>query len=220
MGWSDSWMGTAHHLKMSPNRIEAARITRQFVFAATVLLALVRPGVAQERNFQLDPQQTSVKFTLSDVIHTVRGTFKLKQGALHLDPSGNVGGAIVVDAKSGESGNGIRDRKMHREVLESDRYPEISFRPDRVEGSVATSGKSSVMVHGMFNIHGVDREISVPAQVEINADHWTTTLHFTVPYQKWGMKNPSTLFLRVSDTVEIDLVAAGNVATRSANPPQ
>ena len=35
-------------------------------------------------------------------------------------------------------------------------------------------------------------------------------MHFTVPYQKWGMKNPSTLFLRVSDTVEIDLVGSGN----------
>lgn len=220
MGWSDSWMGAAHHLKMSPNRFEAAKITRQFVFAATVVLALVRIGTAQEREFQLDPQQTSVKFTLADVLHTVHGAFRLKQGGLQLDPSGNVSGTIVVDAKSGDSGNGIRDRKMHREVLESDRYPEISFRPDRVEGSVATSGKSSVMVHGIFNIHGVDREISVPAQVEINVDRWTATLHFTIPYQKWGMKNPSTLFLRVNDTVEIDLVAAGSVATGGATSPQ
>jgi len=213
-------MGTSHHLKMSSNRFEATKITRQFVFAATVLLTLVRPGAAQERDFQLDPQQTLVKFTLSDVLHTVRGSFRLKQGALQLGPSGNVAGVIVVDAKSGESGNGIRDRKMHREVLESDRYPEISFRPDRVERSVATSGKSSVMIHGIFNIHGLDREISVPAQVEINADYWTATVHFTIPYQKWGMKNPSTLFLRVSDTVEIDLVAAGGVATRDANSLQ
>jgi polyisoprenoid-binding protein YceI len=220
MGWSDSWMGAAHHLTMSPNRIEATKLTRQFFFAATVLLALIRPGAAQERELQLDSQQTSVKFTLVDVLHTVRGAFKLKQGALQLDPSGNLSGAIVVDAKSGNSGNGIRDRKMHREVLESDRYPEISFRPDRVEGSVATSGKSSVMVHGMFNIHGADREISVPAQVEVDADHWTATVHFTVPYQKWGMKNPSTLFLRVSDTVEIDIVAAGTVTARGANSPQ
>ena len=220
MGWSNSWMGTAHHLKMSPNRTGAARIIRQFLIAAGVFFALVCPGAAQERDFQLDPQHTSIKFTLSDVLHTVRGTFKLKQGALELDPSGNVSGAIVVDAKSGDSGNGMRDRKMHREVLESDHYPEISFRPDRVEGSVAASGKSSAMVHGMFNIHGMDREISVPAQVEINADHWTATMHFTIPYQKWGMKNPSTLFLRVSDTVEIDLVAAGSVATRDVNSPQ
>ncbi len=120
-----------------------------------------------------------------------------------------------MDAKSGDSGSGMRDRKMHKEVLESARYPEISFRPDRVEGSVASQGKSSVKVHGMFSIHGVDREITVPADVEMAADHWTATVHFTVPYEKWGMKNPSTLFLKVNDSVEIDLTAAGSVVQHS-----
>jgi len=205
---------------MSSNRLEASQITRQFVFTAAVLLALVFPSAAQDRGFQLDPTQTSVKFTVADVLHTVNGTFKLNHGALQLDTSGKVSGEIVVDARSGNTGNGMRDRKMHREVLESDRYPEISFRPDRLEGPVATAGKSAVMVHGMFNIHGVDREISVPAQVEINADHWTAAIHFTIPYQKWGMKNPSTLFLRVSDTVEIDLAAAGSVSAPSASSSQ
>jgi hypothetical protein len=68
----------------------------------------------------------------------------------------------------------------------------------------------------MFSIHGTDHEITVPAEVEMSSDHWTATVHFTVPYAKWGMKNPSTLFLRVNDSVEIDLVAAGTVAKASA----
>ena len=173
-------------------------------------------GTAQETAFQLDPAQTSVKFTLGDVLHTVHGTFHLKRGGLQLEAaSGKISGEIVVDAKSGESGSGMRDRKMHKEVLESERYPEIAFRPDKVEGAVASQGKSSVKVHGMFSIHGVDREITVPAEVEMSTDHWTATVHFTIPYAKWGMKNPSTLFLRVNDSVEIDLVAAGNVAKRT-----
>ena len=55
----------------------------------------------------------------------------------------------------------------------------------------------------------------MPAEVEMSADRWTTTVHFTVPYAKWGMKNPSTLFLRVNDSVEIELVAAGDAVERS-----
>lgn len=186
----------------------------------TLLVALAVSAAAQDRAFQLDPAQTSVKFTLGAALHTVHGTFHLKRGALQFDPaSGKVSGEIVVDAKSGESGNGSRDRKMHKEVLESEQYPEITFRPDRIEGAVASQGKSSLKVHGMFNIHGVDREITVPAEVEMSADHWTASVHFTVPYTKWGIKNPSTLFLRVNDSVEIDLVAAGNVAKRSTVSP-
>lgn len=183
---------------------------------STVLIALAVSGAAQDTAFQLDPAQTSVKFSLGDVLHTVHGVFHLKRGSLDFDPaSGKVSGEIVVDARSGDSGSGMRDHKMHKEVLESDRYPEIAFRPDRIEGAVASQGKSSVRVHGMFNIHGVDREITVPAEVEMATDHWTATVHFTVPYAKWGMKNPSTLFLRVNDSVEIDLVAAGSVVKPS-----
>jgi len=169
-------------------------------------------AAAQGVVFQLDPQHTTVNFTLGDVLHTVRGTFRLKQGSLRLDPaSGKLTGEIVVDARSGESGSGMRDRKMHREVLESDRYPEIAFRPDRVDGTVSLQGKSSVRVHGIFAIHGSDHELTVPAEVEVASDHWTATLHFAVPYANWGMKNPSTLFLRVSESVDIDLTTAGTI---------
>src|SRR5579863_1649409 len=205
---------------MGTNRINPKQFISQILYAAAVLLLLAIPGAAQERDFQLDVAQTSVKFTLGDVLHTVHGTFKLKHGDLQIVPTGKMSGEIVVDAKSGDSGSGMRDHKMNKEVLESDRYPEISFRPDRVEGSVAGSGKSAVTVHGIFNIHGVDREISVPAEVEMSADRWTATVHFTVPYQKWGMKNPSTLFLRVNDSVEIDLVASGSVAAHTSSSAQ
>jgi len=196
------------------------KVRRPFLGLALLLASGIVLAAAQDADYRVDPAQSSVKFTLGDVLHTVRGTFKLKQGELQVEPDGKVSGQIVVDAGSGDSGSGMRDRKMHKEVLESERYPEIAFRPDRIDGAVASSGKSSVLIHGMFNIHGVDREITVPAQVETSGEQWTATVHFTVPYQKWGMKNPSTLFLRVNDTVEIDLVAAGTVARHTARSAQ
>jgi polyisoprenoid-binding protein YceI len=198
---------------------KAPRMLRWRRFGAalsSLLLAFAVSATAQDTAFQLDPAQTSVKFTVGDVLHTVRGTFQLKRGSLELEPaSGKISGEIVVDAGSGNSGSGMRDRKMNKEVLESNRYPEITFHPDRIEGAVSNQGKSSVRVHGMFNIHGVDREITVPAEVEMSANHWTATVHFTVPYAKWGMKNPSTLFLKVNDSVEIDLTVAGNLGRPS-----
>ena len=207
--------------KAAPWGKVALRASRKPILAIVLLWAgTARFAVAQDSDYQLDPEQSSVKFTLGDVLHTVRGTFKVKRGDLAVGADGRVSGQIVVDAASGNSGSGMRDRKMHKEVLESTRYPEISFRPDRIAGAVPSSGKSSVMVHGIFNIHGADREITVPAQIETNAEHWTATVHFTVPYQKWGMKNPSTLFLRVGDSVEIDLLATGTLVRHTAHSSQ
>lgn len=193
---------------------------RAIVLALGVGVVLMMSAAAQEQTFQVDPAQSTVKFTLGDVLHTVHGSFALKHGELQMQPTGKLSGEFVVDATSGNSGSGMRDRKMNKEVLESARYPEIDFRPDRFDGEVAAQGKSSVMVHGIFTIHGTAREITVPAQVEKDGDHWTANVHFTVPYAKWGMKNPSTLFLKVSDTVEIDLSAAGSVTTSTASSTQ
>jgi polyisoprenoid-binding protein YceI len=180
--------------------------------AAIFLVILTSAASAQNQQFQVDAQQTTINFTLGDVLHTVRGTFSVKQGALRFDPAvGKMSGQIVVDAKSGNSGSGMRDRKMNREVLESDRFPEITFRPDHVDGTVSPQGKSSVQVHGIFSIHGADHEMTVPADVQISAGHWSAILHFAVPYVKWGLKNPSNLFLKVSESVDIDITTAGSV---------
>lgn len=210
---------TASPLPTSPSTATRSTASHWIIraFAALALLAAsVVSAHAQQTALQVDPSKTAVKFTLDAALHTVHGAFHVKPSALEFDfASGQISGEILVDARSGETGNGMRDRKMHKDVLESDRYPEISFRPDRVEGAVASRGKSSVKVHGMFRIHGVDREIMVPAEVGMSSDSWSAAVHFTVPYAKWGMKNPSTLFLRVSDSVEIDLVAAGSVAQGS-----
>ena len=107
----------------------------------------------------LDPDQSKVHWTLGTTLHTVHGTFAFKNGSLRLDPeSGKASGEIVVHATSGDSGNDSRDKKMHKEVLESAQYAEIVFRPDRVEGKVSRQGTFTVQVHGLFGLHGKEHE--------------------------------------------------------------
>ncbi len=181
-----------------------------FALAAVLAVAAVR---AEEMSLQFDPAQTRVEWTLGDVLHTVHGTFKLKRGSLRFDPAtGNASGELVVDASSGESGSGARDRRMQKNVLESQKYPDIVFRPQHVDGKVAPQGPSQVQVRGMFEIHGASHDVTVPAQVQISGDRMTADLTFPVPYVKWGLKNPSTLFLRVDEKVDIRIRAAAEIA--------
>src|SRR5437762_11912066 len=96
---------------------------------------------AREIILETDPSQSKVHWTLESTVHTVHGSFAFKKGNLRLDTSaGKASGEIIVDATSGNSGNDGRDRKMHREVLESSKYPQIVFRPDHVEGKIASRG--------------------------------------------------------------------------------
>jgi polyisoprenoid-binding protein YceI len=165
----------------------------------------------------LDPQQSSLHWTLDTTLHTVHGTFLLKRGAVEFDPaSGKVSGEIVVAAASGESGDNSRDKKMHQEVLESAKYPEIVFRPDHIDGKIPRSGSWSARIHGVFVLHGAEHEFTVPVQGEFTGDHWKGTAKFTVPYIQWGLKNPSNFLLKADPNVEIELAMSGGMQSGSA----
>ena len=190
------------------------RYVRSFLFLPACALALLSPLAAQDLSLEMDPAQSKVEFTLGDVLHTVRGTFQLKRGAIRFDPaSGKAYGELLVDARSGASGNDTRDRKMHKEILESQRYPDIVFRSDRVDGKLAPQGISQMQVHGAFGIHGAEHELTAPVEVRVAGGQYAITARFSVPYQKWGMKNPSTLFLRVEDHVDITLHTVAHQAS-------
>ena len=184
------------------------KLMRLFL-ALCVSAALLTAGEtipAQQRAFTIDPAQTKVEFTLGSLLHTVHGDFHLKRGDLRFDPrTGKASGELVVDATTGESGSTARDKRMHASILESAKYPEITFRPDRVDGQVASEGKSQVQLHGVFAIHGVEHEILLPVTVDAARGEYKVLGIFVVPYVKWGMKNPSTLMLRVDDKVEITI---------------
>jgi polyisoprenoid-binding protein YceI len=204
------WDGKYLRHKNSRNMKMTKTLTK-FIASLSLLTAAFAWGQTQQATLNFAPAQTAVEFTLGDVLHTVHGGFQLKSGQIHFAPATNaISGEIVVDATSGNSSSTGRDKKMHKEILESAQFPEITFRPDRVEGKVMPAGLSEVQVHGRFGIHGVEHELTVPAQIELAPDHWVLTVHFAVPYVKWGMKDPSTFILRVEKTVAIDLHASGS----------
>jgi polyisoprenoid-binding protein YceI len=185
------------------------------VTALTSLLG-AEPSAAQELLLQLDPAKSGADITVSASMHTVHGSFAVKRGTIHFHPAtGKASGEIVIDAASGQTGNGSRDHKMHKDVIQSQRYPEIVFHPDRADGTLSSSGGSTLQVHGLFDIHGGEHEVTIPVQVNFVGSAWTAKASFQVPYVKWGMKNPSVLFLRVGDTVQVQFHAAGTIAQES-----
>jgi polyisoprenoid-binding protein YceI len=177
-----------------------------------ILLALVCAGAlaGADTVLELDSAKTEIGFTVSDTLHTVHGTFKLKRGGIRFDPeTGKAAGEIVIDVPSGASGSGMRDKRMQKEILESQKYPEAVFTPDRVDGRLAAQGPSEVDAHGTIRIHAADHELTLHFKVVAEGNQYTASTHFTIPYVQWGMKNPSNFLLKVSDKVEMDVKAAG-----------
>ena len=78
--------------------------------------------------------------------------------------------------------------RMHANVLESARYPDIAFRPDR-------------------GTH----EMLMKVKTHIEQQQLTAAISFTVPYVKLGMKDPSNFLLKVKDVVDIDIQTTAHI---------
>jgi len=206
----------------------AAHATAVLLGASLLLSALATPphhgarssaaslaGNPSSLSLTINPAQSKVHWTLPSSLHTVHGTFAMTRGTLSFDAnSGQASGEIVVNAKSGQSGNDSRDSKMHKEILETTRYPDVVFHPAQVEGNVSNSGPSDMKVRGTLSVHGADHEITALVHAELSSETWKGTAKFDVPYVEWGIKNPSNFFLKASKVVSIEADLAGSVQSR------
>jgi polyisoprenoid-binding protein YceI len=187
------------------------------------VLAMAWPHAirAQGSIAKLDPAASTINFTLGATFHTVHGTFKMKSGEIHFDPAtGKASGSIVIVATSGESGDSSRDNKMHKEILESAKYPEIVFSPTQLvaqpghtlKEALAQKGTTQVQSNGIVSIHGRYHDVTLDLAVQNDGNgHMEISSSFPIPYIKWGLKNPNTFILRVSDTVQLEIHASGQL---------
>lgn len=197
------------------------------VLCLAFIVATCPPAIsAQEAVAKLDPANSTIKFTLGATFHTVHGTFKMKDGEIRFDPaSGKASGSIVIDATSGESGDSSRDNKMHNEILESAKYPDIVFSPTQLiaqqghllKETLDQTGTTQVQAKGIFRLHGRDHDVTLDLTVQNDGNgRMEISSSFPIPYIKWGLKSPNTFILRVSDTVQLEIHSSGQVSLRSA----
>jgi polyisoprenoid-binding protein YceI len=184
--------------------------------AVTLLLssgAMAAPAEGQDPVLELDPAGTHIDFTVGGFPHSVHGTFALRRGNIRFDPAtGRADGLVVADAASGDSGNRSRDGEMRESILEAQRYPEIRFVPQQVDGHVAAQGESRVKIRGVLSLHGAAHEVTLDMVIRLAGEELTASGQLIVPYVEWGMRDPSIFIFRVSDKVEIKISAAGRVA--------
>ena len=175
------------------------------VFALAVLLAPV--ALAQHQTFVVNPDASEVKMTLNTTHEVVNGTFHIQSGSIEFDRSATkMSGSVVVLAGSGKTGNGSRDKKMNKDILQVEQHATVSFEPKSYTGAIAPSGDSTIQVTGIFTLLGTPHPITIPILVHLEGTTATAKAHFVVPYVQWGLKDPSFLIWKADKDVAIDLI--------------
>ena len=111
----------------------------------------------------IDPNHSSVTFTIRHLMSRVRGEMKVKEGWIETngDDLSKAKVEVILDPATINTGVEMRDNHLrsadgHFDVAN---YPTITFTSRRVEGT----NRSSFNVTGDLTIHGVTREITLKA---------------------------------------------------------
>ena len=183
-------------------------------FAIFTLAVMLSPAaLAQHQTFDVNPDVSEVKIALKTTHELVNGTFHIQSGSIEFDRNNpKMSGSVVVLAGSGNTGNGSRDKRMNKEILQVEKYATVSFEPKSYTGAIASSGDSTIQVTGIFTLLGTPHEITVPMLIHMDGPTASAKAHFSVPYIQWGLKDPSFLIWKADKDVAIDLFLTGRLS--------
>jgi len=202
-----------------PHGPSAPRRRLAWTAVLTTACLAVATSASAER-IVLNPGSTQIRFNLDSTLHRVEGTAAMVSGEIDFPPQGGTAtGRIVVDARSIETGNGLRDSTMHGKVLESERYPKIELMPERIEAEGPdANGEWAVTLFGTMRIHGRDEPIAIPSHITVDGDRAHVRGAFTIPYVDWGFRDMSNFLLTVEKEVHVEFETSGLITPHPVGP--
>jgi polyisoprenoid-binding protein YceI len=116
----------------------------------------------------MDPHRSSIGLEAWHLrsLGQVNGVFHDLSGHATISPDGEVTGTVTVAAASIDTKNARRDTHLRSKAfLESDTYPDITYRVDRIE----LSGHSVVLT-GTVTVRDCTRPLSIDASASLDGD--------------------------------------------------
>jgi polyisoprenoid-binding protein YceI len=168
---------------------------------------------AAPTNFVVAPGESNeVVFTSRATGETFEGRTHEISGQFHFDPedlSAQVGGKLVVDVLSLDTGIKLRNQHMQQNHLHPDVYPTIEFVLEEIVSPPVTSmpDKQSISLRarGKFTLHGMTRTIEPVLTVVFNSADSTlqVTARFKVKLPDYNISRPQFLFMKLAEEQDV-----------------
>jgi len=165
------------------------------------------PEAATSR-YVVDPAQSRITLKVSAggalafLGHSPRIAARDYSGSLEVGPEGVAGSRVrvvvaanslaVLDDMKAKDREEIESR-TREEVLETDRYPEISFASDSVHVSSQNENRYVLQIGGTFLLHGVSQHETISAQVFFNGGTVRAVGEFRLKQSAYRIKPASAL---------------------------
>ncbi|MGC5165265.1 YceI family protein [Luteimicrobium sp. DT211] len=134
---------------------------------------------------------------------TVTGRTDQVSGTVTASDGRVTAGTVTVQVASVHTDEPPRDSYFRSTALETSRFPTATF---TLTGAVPASS-GSVSLPGRLTVHGVTRDVSIPAQVATGAAGAQIVASLPVTWADFGVSAPRLPFVTVDDhgAIELDL---------------
>ncbi len=85
------------------------------------------------------------------------------------------------------------EKKMMKEVLETDRFPEIVYECTDVSGSYGVAGPSLVVLNGNLTLHGITRNLSINTTASLLGNLLRASGEFSIQQSDYGIRPVSAV---------------------------
>jgi polyisoprenoid-binding protein YceI len=180
------------------------KIRMKEILLAFAILLLTCPVLvrANAADWVVDSKASSVNFLVKSTLHDIHGTVGTIDGKLTLPDGGLAAtGETEVSVHSLATGNRSMDRNMYA-MFEAKAFPVVTLKIISIDLSGVREGADrQVVIRGLLTIHGVSREISIPAKAGRDHGRYVCEGSFSVSLKDYEMRPPRMLFLKVADQV-------------------
>lgn len=206
-----------------------SRLRRPLTLAA--FLATVTSGAlahAAARTFEINAAGSSrVTFESDAPVENIVGVTTAVSGTLVLDVAAPTKGAAAnaaVDLTQLKTGIDKRDQHMRSaDFLDTANHPTATFQLTSIDldGDPRAAGGTTAVGHGKLTIKGVAKDIDVPIKLQFRklddqlkklgfkGDVLRATGRFTILLSDYGIKVPSMMGQKVSNSIEISVALTG-----------
>jgi polyisoprenoid-binding protein YceI len=164
----------------------------------TLLLSMLLASFAVAQ--KLNSHSSKVSFFSKAAVEDIKAE-NVKSTSIFNVTTGDA--AFIIPIVDFEFDKSLMKQHFNEKYLESEKYPKSTFAGKLVGFNPSAKGAQSVVAKGKLSIHGVVREVEIPATLE-----WTTTnvlakAVFKVKLEDYKIKIPKLLWKNIAEEVEV-----------------
>jgi len=139
-------------------------MSKRFVVALLLALALPTLVAAAPVVYKVDPDHSSVSFSIRHFVSNVPGRFKEFEGTITYDKQNPAASKVEFTAQAASIDTDNKDRDNHLkspDFFDVAKFPTLSF----TSTSVAAKDANTLNVTGDMTLHGVTKKVTIPVTV-------------------------------------------------------